>query len=491
MVQKEKILIVGGGTAGLIAGRRLSGKFAVEIFEKSRYRSLPILNRIPLLIGPLFKVSNRYIKTINFIAPKDRVVPYFVSQVLGGSSVMNGCVHVFGDGKIWKRVLDKFSISKEDLDSSYRELYSKSSRGSRISVANAPSSKLDRGFVRALKDLGISKGDSAYTDHQSVGPIVNTVKRFFRSSVLSLNPTRKVKMRLNAEVERLVVNDSGQVVGIISKSKVHLASHIVLCGGVIGTNELLMKAAFNISSGLLIDLGLTAGVGIADHANLRVDVQSSMPMGSLNEISSSLLLKARLFLEHLCGKPTLMRGTGATSAVNLDLDGDGEVDTRINLLRFYESGRSGAGLFSSTHPGFALSITVVNPLSRGVISIENDKCVIAPGYLTHPQDKKSLRRALLFSLELLKKEQLSYFVDSIFAYEDITNDIDGFIERNVFSGYHLIGGSVDLINSDFSVKGWPGLYICDASILDQYPASNMHSTVVLLADLFSKKFLSK
>ena len=45
---------------------RMCNVHAVEIFEKSRYRSLPILNRIPLLIGPLFKVSNRYIKTISF-----------------------------------------------------------------------------------------------------------------------------------------------------------------------------------------------------------------------------------------------------------------------------------------------------------------------------------------------------------------------------------------------------------------------------------------
>ena len=34
-----------------------------------------------------------------------------------------------------------------------------------------------------------------------------------------------------------------------------------------------------------------------------------------------------------------MRGTGATSGVHLDLDGDGLVDTRINLLKFSEGGR--------------------------------------------------------------------------------------------------------------------------------------------------------
>ena len=54
MDQKEKVLIVGGGTAGLVAGRRLAAKFNVEIFEKSKLKSVPLFNRIPLMIGLLF-----------------------------------------------------------------------------------------------------------------------------------------------------------------------------------------------------------------------------------------------------------------------------------------------------------------------------------------------------------------------------------------------------------------------------------------------------
>ena len=186
-----------------------------------------------------------------------------------------------------------------------------------------------------------------------------------------------------------------------------------------------------------------------------------------------------------------MMGTGATSAVNLDLDGDGEVDTRINLLRFYESGRSGAGLFSSTHPGFALSITMINPSSRGKIICEDGQYITQPGYLDNKYDKEFIEKALIYTLELLKKEELSGFVESIYSYEEIISDAGSFIEKNVFSGYHLIGGCADLVQSDFSLKDLPGLYICDASVLNEYPASNIHSTVVLLADLFAKKLLTK
>ena len=491
MDQKEKVLIVGGGTAGLVAGRRLAAKFNVEIFEKSKLKSVPLFNRIPLMIGLLFKSSNRFIQTIEFKAPQNRMVPYFLSQVLGGSSVMNGCVHVFGDRERWSRLLTKFSIKEEELDSSYRELYSKGSKGTGISIAAAPASKLDRGFVDALVEMKVTEGDTEYADKPTVGPIVNTVRRLFRSSVLSLKYHKNINIRLDAGIDHLAVNDAGELVGVVSKDKLYTSSLVILCAGVIGTNELLMKKALNISSGLMVDLQLGAGIGIADHANLRVDVSCPIPIGSLNEISSSLVRKSKLFLSYLFGKPNLMMGTGATSAVNLDLDRDGVVDTRINLLRFYESGRSGAGLFSSTHPGFALSITMINPLSRGKITCEDERYIVEPGYLDENYDKEFLEKALMFSLELLKREQLSGFVESIYSHDEIVNDTGGFIENNVFSGYHLIGGCADLVESDFSLKGLPGLYVCDASVLSEFPASNIHSTVVLLADLFGKKLLAK
>jgi choline dehydrogenase-like flavoprotein len=54
----------------------------------------------------------------------------------------------------------------------------------------------------------------------------------------------------------------------------------------------------------------------------------------------------------------------------------------------------------------------------------------------------------------------------------------------------LIGGAHNLVDYDFKVKGMDGLYICDASIFGEYAASNIHSSVVLISDIFSRKLLS-
>ena len=487
--RKEKMIVVGGGTAGLVAARRLSSMYDVEVFERSKFKSLPLLNRIPLMVGLLFRKSNRYIEKVELQGPGNRKVPFFVSNVLGGSSAMNGCVHVFGDKKIWSKILRKFCIDEEDLDASYQELFSKKPNGHGMSLDVAPAAKIDLAFVDALAGKGIRKGETEFADAPNVGPIVNTVHRFFRSSVLSLLKAKKFKIRLETKVDCLAIDGDRRVVGVVSNGKIFPASRVTLCAGVAGTNELLMTKALDVSSGQLVDLQLPVGYGITDHVNLRIDVTAPFPINSLNEIASSFLKKTLVLVGYMLGKRNLMMGTGATSAGNLDLDGDGIVDTRINLLRFYESGRTGAGLFSSFDPGFAISITMINPHSRGKAEYKNGNVTITPGYLNDDNDVDFLQKAVLFCLDLLNTEHMSPYVKEIIFHEEIRNNIKSFIKKHSFSGYHLRGGCADLVDSDFSVKSMSGLYICDASILDEFPASNIHAPVVILADLFSKKFL--
>ena len=40
--------------------------------------------------------------------------------------------------------------------------------------------------------------------------------------------------------------------------------------------------------------------------------------------------------QHICGISTLMKGTGASSGIHLDLDKDGIIDTRIQIVNFTE-----------------------------------------------------------------------------------------------------------------------------------------------------------
>ena len=60
---KKNIVIVGGGTAGLIIANNLQNYFNVIVIEKSKYYRYAFIFKIPMLIGILFRdKSQKYIK---------------------------------------------------------------------------------------------------------------------------------------------------------------------------------------------------------------------------------------------------------------------------------------------------------------------------------------------------------------------------------------------------------------------------------------------
>ena len=493
MNNKKKIIIIGGGTAGLIIANKLQNFFDVIVIEKSRYKRYPFWYKVPLFIGLLFKSKkSKYITKRDCILSNGRKIPFFDSNLLGGASVMNGCVHVLGNKIVWKSILKRFDTSYNNLRSSYQDLYSLNKKDKyKISLVTAFQNNIDKDFIDSLNKQGILRGDMNFSDRESCGPIYNTIKSFFRSSVLTTIKKRRFKIFLNESVEELLF-DGCRVVGVKTLLRDIYSDYVILSGGVIGTCGFLLREQYKANKSNEFLMNLDIGKGVKDHTNLRVNVLTNKNIGSLNEISNSLFKKIELVFKHFSGQPTLMRGTGATTAAHLDLSEDGVVDVRIQIVQFSETGRAGSNgkLFSSSEPGFSISITPINPESKGVVELDGDNVEIDPMYLSSRKDVELLKLALTFCLKLLNSDPLSGNVLKIEDEDSIVNDPENYIANNVFSGYHLIGGTQHAVNPDFSVKNTKGLYVCDASVFDQYPASNIHSSVVLIADIFAKKFLS-
>jgi choline dehydrogenase-like flavoprotein len=284
------------------------------------------------------------------------------------------------------------------------------------------------------------------------------------------------------------------VVGVKTNLRRIKSDYVILSAGVIGTCDLLLRESARLErEGDSILKGLAIGGGIQDHSNLRINVLTNKNIGSLNEISDSFYQKLILLVKHYSSQPTLMKGTGATSAVHLDLDKDGEIDTRIQVVQFSETGRHGSNgqFFNSSHPGFSLSITAINPQSKGSIVLDGSNNIVDPMFLSSKKDIELLKLALEFCLKLLRSSPISKHVLKIEEEESIEYNPEKYIINNIFSGHHLIGGVQNAINSDFEVNNTEGLYVCDASIFDRYVASNIHSSVVLMADIFAKKFITR
>lgn len=491
-INKKKVVIIGGGTAGLTIANNLQDYFDVVVIEKSQFKKYPKRFKPPLLIGLLFRskqlkyMSKRHLKLSN-----GRNIPFFESNVLGGASVINGCVHMFGSKSHWSSILKKFDSNYDDLIDSYKNIYSYNAKNKKkINLSSSIQNIIDEAFIKTLTLFNIPKGDTNYSDIESCGPILNTVRIFFRTSVLSLINKNSFKNYIDERVERILFSGS-KVTGVETNLRKIKSDYVILSGGVIGTNDLLLRERERLEKeGNNILKGLSFGKGVKDHTNLRVNILTNKNINSLNEISNSFYLKLLLLFKHFTGKSTLVKGTGATSAVHLDLDNDGEIDTRIQIVQFSEDGRHGSNgkFFSSAQPGFSLSITTINPESKGEIILDGSNNIVDPMYLSSNNDIKLLKLALKFCLKLLKSNPINKHVLKIENEIEIENNPEKYIYDNIFSGHHLIGGMNQVINSNFELNGTSGLYVCDASIFDKYAASNIHSSVILIADVFSKKF---
>jgi len=145
-------------------------------------------------------------------------------------------------------------------------------------------------------------------------------------------------------------------------------------------------------------------------------------------------------------------------------------------------------LFDKCDHGFSLSLTQVKPRSYGTI---DEDWSIDTAYLPNYEDVQFLKDALLYAIKLLQTPPLSEYVGEMIDLQQILETPEEYIMNNFYSGYHLIGGASGLIDADFKFKGVEGLYVCDASVLSEYPSSNIHSSVVLLSKIFSKKFVDK
>ena len=222
-----------------------------------------------------------------------RKIPFFESQVLGGASVINGCVHVIGMRSAWDEILKKFNLNYQNLEKSIVKNYSNNFDVSyKINLTLAKKTFIDQVFIDALNKQGIPCGDMNYSNEPNCGQIYNTVGRIFRTSVLSLLRSRRFSIRLNASVEKLQFDEGGKIKGVVVKDNIISADYVILSAGVLGTNKLLLSEATNWAFNPKVVEKI--GLDIQDHVNLRVNVFSNRKLDSFNEIEKSLTEKIKI-----------------------------------------------------------------------------------------------------------------------------------------------------------------------------------------------------
>ena len=481
--KKRKVAIIGAGTAGLMIAKNINEICDVTVFEKSKYK-MPYIYRVPLLIGHLFKKELKYIKKINFQNKFQKAIPFFTPNVIGGASMINGCVHVLGIKKEIILFFEKYGFSKKQIEQSISKIYGSSKP--LINVRKSFVDNLDHDLYKTLKEVGFVKSDTSWNEKNTYGTIKNTIGKYFRSTIS--DSVKNVKISNDCEIKHLIINSNNEICGLLLENKEFYFDDVILCAGVIGSTSLLQKGLYCKDRKQVFNIKESNKFEIQDHSNLRINIKSERDILSLNVLENNLVSKIKELYKFITLQPSIMTGSGATSTMHVETDMSNNLISRINLLRFYESGRASSNTdkyFNSSETGFSFSITLINPSSKGYIFDEK----VYPNYCSDKIDIEQMKSSINFVMSLLKKEPLKSYVSSIEQEEQILSNIEKYIQDNTYSGYHLINGCSDLIDNDFSLKGYRNLYICDASIFDSYVSSNINASILILADLFSNQYI--
>ena len=78
--RKKKVVIIGGGTAGLTIYSDLRKYFHVTVFDKADIEKVSFFYRVPLFIGLLFSKKNKYVSKVEIPAHDGRLI-LFLSLV--------------------------------------------------------------------------------------------------------------------------------------------------------------------------------------------------------------------------------------------------------------------------------------------------------------------------------------------------------------------------------------------------------------------------
>lgn len=488
-------LIIGAGTSGIKILKNVKSNSKLAI-DKCEHYSYPFFYRVPLFIGLIFGKS-KYIRHREFVKKK-RSIPFYESNVVGGASEINGCVHAIGNKLQWDKALENSSLNHDEIMKSYEKIFNNQNKKSTISLKKSYTNIIDNIFFDYLKSKNIKSGNMIFSDEVIFGPIGLNVGSYNRSSVKDLIEKKdKNFIKNNIEAYDIEFDKNYNLIGINTSKGLIKAKRLILSAGTIGTNKILLSTKKKLQAKHNHDpISNLVGTNIQDHPNFRIKVFTKKKFDSLNEINNSIMLKIKYFIKHVMGMPSPFMSTGASSALYYDFSGDGIIDTKIQIVQFTEKGRlaksSSGSMQFDTSPGFSIALTIINPKSYGYIKLlDNGKVDINPDYFSDSHDIDIASKAIKFVLNFLQSKFMKGMVNFIEDLDILSNDPVKFILNNHYSGYHLIGGCSikdnGVLNPDFSVKGVNGLYVCDASCLNMHVSSNTHAPILCLADSFSRR----
>lgn len=466
MSQTPVVVVVGAGSAGAVIASRLSEHSGLNVILLEAGDDDAPSSRDPRITGTDFlnalAVPERTYRDVLVTRTSEQgVVPYVLGRGVGGSSMVNGLVGMWGhpdDYNSWERDYGCAGWSWPRVAPVFRALP--------ISLYQVPAQSwgaADHLLAGAAEELGIPfLSDVSRTSADGFGSAHLTITDGRRDSVSDVYVNRarvrpNFTVRANSPVDRIVFNGTTATGVQLVNGDVIEAQAVVLCAGAIHSPSVLHRSKVQLPG---------IGAGLSDHVAIALTLALNEAMPS-NTVTS-----------------TLLRSSSSQSS------GD------IHVLPMNRASNDSALA--------VLSVALMQVQSRGSVMTTSSDPMISPAVnfnmLSAQSDGHRLREALMVLLGLVGSTSAKGRTHGVYCDESGTpaeslmemneSELGTWMREHVGNYLHASGtcrmgptsDAMAVVDPSGRVIGYDKLWVCDASIMPVLPRATTHLPVVMMAE---------
>ena len=486
-------VILGGGTAACVLVHQLlkRGNFSIALVEAG---GGPTGKRIhtPALYPTIWGGAKDWKwKTVPQPNLWNRRISWPRGKMLGGSSNMNAMILSFGHPDDQADYPDGFDFAAAiDSCSSLRD----ESRLGESSNGEASNSVLSRSFLEAAKQCEdtnfeaiefaktIRNGRRFSAYHAFLQPLLSHPMLTVFENSQALHVCFADQRAIGAEI---------QIAGQPQPQILAANRQVILCGGTIGSPEILMRSGIGWAEDLAALQVETVveceavGKHLQDHLAFPI-IAAVCSSNSLPPISD---IKSRLEYAKNRGGPLASNLAEVGAFFSLDSNSkrpDFQIHfTPTHYLKY--------PLGASWTAACSLALTPLHPRSTGRVSIDpaTRQLQIDPAYLSNQSDLDEFIAAIRRAGNLLQCEPLAQSICDEYlllprcrlAQLESFEGLAETIQKRVSSIFHPVGtcGMGRVVNQRFEVVGVDGLSVVDASVIPAATTGNPQVIVMALA----------
>ncbi|GGL00076.1 putative GMC-type oxidoreductase [Sphaerisporangium melleum] len=500
-------VIVGAGSAGCVLADRLSADPSVRVLlleAGGADRKQEI--RVPAAFAKLFKTRYDWDYTTAAQEPMaGRRLYWPRGKTLGGSSSINAQMWVRGHradydgwnlpGWSYEEVLPYFRRSERRIGSNRGGVYG-TEGPIYISELRSPN-VTTQAFLRACEELGLTRlAELNGPSNEGFAPTPVTQRRGRRWSCADayLRPAmrrRNLTVLTAAQVHRVLLDEDGRATGVEYGDGLRVSAdkEVILSAGAIGSPQVLMLS------------------GIGDPDVLRA--AGVEPRRELPGVGRNLMdhLASAIMLE--CPEPVTLAGAETPGhLVRYLLRRDGLLSSNVGEavafirtapeepapdieLIFAPTPFADHGLTPPAGHGITIGVILLQPESRGRITLDGRDVVIDPRYLTAPADVRRMVAGLRRAKEAFATTALKPYAGAPmkpYGGEETDEELARYARERAETLYHPVGtckmgtGEDAVVDPCLRVAGVPGLRVVDASVMPMLNRGHTHAPTVMIAE---------